>query len=437
MVASARRTTAARGVAASSPDSGRLLDDLATLAGAVASAPDLRAIYRALFTFTQAISPTHGIFVSLYDPARRLRTCVFSGRADGEDDVSDLPPMPMSGSPQSVAIETGRPVVIDDLDAAIAGLPVVNVGIDVDPRLPKSAIAVPMAVLGRMIGAFEAQSLEPAAYTEEHVVAMRMAANLAALATERVLMTDPAGRDPKAGEDIRAIIADRAFCTVFQPIVELESGAIIGYEALTRFADGSSPGDRFPQATAVGLGLELEAVTLEAAFRAAESLPANALLNLNVSPELVLAREPLGSLMRHWGWQTILELTEHTAVHDYEALRAAIRELGPNVRLAVDDAGAGFASFRHILELRPDFVKLDRAIVAGLDADLARQALVAGMRHFAVTTGCSIIAEGIETEAELAALRSLGVTLGQGFHLGPPAPPRPIAAAAVSLAQPF
>ncbi len=409
---------------APNPDPGRLLDGLAALAGAVASAPDLRSIYRALLGYATTCTPTNGIFVSLYDPDRQQRVCVYAGGDDLEDDISALPPMPMNDNPQSRAITTGEPVVTHDLQAALAGKPVINLRVDIDPRLPQSSLAVPMVVLGRMIGVFEVQSLEPAAYAEEHVVAMRMAANLAALATERVLIADRRAPDGSAERDeIRSIIASRAFTTVFQPIVELESRATIGFEALTRFADGTAPDVRFAQASAAGVGLELEVATLEAAFRASEPLPANALLNVNVSPELVLAGEPLGSMLRRWSWQTILELTEHDAIDDYEVLRAAIRPLRPNVRLAIDDAGAGFASFRHILELAPDFVKLDRAIIAGLDADPARQALVAGMRHFAVTTGCQLIAEGIETAAELDALRSLGVSLGQGYYLGRPAAP--------------
>jgi EAL domain-containing protein (putative c-di-GMP-specific phosphodiesterase class I) len=405
-------------------DPGQLLDELAGLAHALASAADLPTTYRALFAFAQLVSPTNGIFVSLYDPKRDERTCVYSAGDDGEDDVSSLPPMPMSGSPQSVAIAAGTPVVTADLQAALAGKPVVSLGDDADPRFPQSSIAVPMVVLGRTIGAFEVQSVEPAAYTDEHVVAMTLAGNIAAIATARVRDAVPEGRQLAAErEEIRSIIAAGAFATVFQPIVELESRTTIGYEALTRFADGTPPDVRFAQASASGLGLELEAATLEAAFRASEALPANVLLNLNVSPALVLAGEPLGGILRQWGWQTILELTEHTAVDDYGALRAAIARLGPSVRLAIDDAGAGFASFRHILELAPQFVKLDRAIIAGLDADPARQAFVAGMRHFAVTTGCGLIAEGIETEEELATLRSLGISLGQGYYLGRPEAP--------------
>lgn len=414
-------------VAARSPlrDPAQLLSGLADLSRALASAADLPTTYRALFAFAQLVSPADAIFVSLYDPERDQRTCVYSAGADGEDDVSALPPMPMSGSPQSVAIATGAPLVTHDLQKALAGKPVVTLGLDADDRVPQSSIAVPMVVLGRSIGAFEVQTVEPYAYTEEHVVAMTLAGSIAAIATARVHDAAPQAQHLAAErEAIRSVIAARAFTTVFQPIVELESRTTVGYEALTRFADGTPPDVMFDRANASGLGLELEAATLETAFHASEALPANLLLNLNVSAALVIAGEPLAGLLRRWGWQTILELTEHTAVDDYPELRRAIADLGDGVRLAIDDAGAGYASFRHILELKPQFVKLDRGIIAGLDGDPARQALVAGMRHFAVSTGCGLIAEGIETEAELSALRSLGVSLGQGYHLGRPEAPR-------------
>ncbi len=96
--------------------------------------------------------------------------------------------------------------------------------------------------------------------------------------------------------------------------------------------------------------------------------------------------------------------------------------LGATVEFAVDDAGVGFSSLRHILELRPAFVKLDRSLVAGLESDPARQAMIVGLRHFASATGCRLIAEGIETDAELEVLRSLDVSLGQGYLLGRPVP---------------
>ena len=107
-------------------------------------------------------------------------------------------------------------------------------------------------------------------------------------------------------------------------------------------------------------------------------------------------------------------------IDDYAALRLELVGLGPNVRLAVDDAGAGYASLRHILELAPSFVKLDIGLIRGIDADPARQALIAGMGYFAVKRNLRLIAEGIETAAELKALRQLGINYGQGFLLGRP-----------------
>jgi PAS domain S-box-containing protein len=216
------------------------------------------------------------------------------------------------------------------------------------------------------------------------------------------------------------IIGHRAFRPVFQPIVEFGRSPIVGYEALTRFDDDTDPEIVFARAAAVGLGAELEISTLQAALAAAEALPRSAWLNLNASPELILAREPLGTLLRGSRRRMVLEVTEHTAIADYPAFRAAMAALGPRVELAVDDAGAGFASLRHILELRPGFVKLDRSLIAGLESDYARHAMIAGLAHFARATGFRLIAEGIETDQEFAVLRALDIHLGQGFLLGRP-----------------
>ena len=221
---------------------------------------------------------------------------------------------------------------------------------------------------------------------------------------------------------IRDIIDRDAFAPVFQPIVDVDSNAIVGYEALTRFADGVSPEVRFAEASAVGIGLELEMATLQSAWAAAPALPGSAWVSLNVSPDLILAGLPLRSMLRGKRRQVVLEVTEHAAITDYEGLRSAIADLGPGTELAVDDAGAGFASLRHILELKPAYVKLDRWLVAGLESDEARRAMILGLRHFARSTGCLLIAEGIETASELAALRTMEIQLGQGYLLGRPIP---------------
>ena len=223
-------------------------------------------------------------------------------------------------------------------------------------------------------------------------------------------------------EAIRAIIAEGAFHPVFQPIVDVERDVIVGYEALTRFADGVRPDIRFAEAALIGLDAELELATLRASLAAAESLPGGEWLNLNVSPALIIAGTELRALIEGSRRHLVLEVTEHTQVANYPLLLEAMTRLGPEVEFAVDDAGAGFASLRHILELKPAFVKLDRWLIADLETDSARQAMIVGLRHFARATGCRLIAEGIETEDELAILLALNIRLGQGYLLGRPGP---------------
>jgi EAL domain-containing protein (putative c-di-GMP-specific phosphodiesterase class I) len=223
--------------------------------------------------------------------------------------------------------------------------------------------------------------------------------------------------------EIEGILLKQAFKPVFQPIVELATGTVIGYEALTRFDDGVRPDRRFADAGAVGLGIELEAATLSAALDAADALPPDRWLSLNVSPEFLLDPiRPRAVLAKRGSRSIVLEITEHVAIEDYARFRRAAETLGDSVGFAVDDAGSGYASFRHILELRPDYVKLDMGLVQEIDQDDVRQALVAGIVYFAERTGCRLIAEGVETEGELQRLQRLGVGYGQGYLLARPAP---------------
>jgi PAS domain S-box-containing protein len=218
---------------------------------------------------------------------------------------------------------------------------------------------------------------------------------------------------------IRAILDAKAFTPFFQPIVEIRSGAVVGYEALSRFANGSPPDVTFARAARSGLGLALETATMRAAFEAATVLPAGAYLSVNASPELIRSGE-MAAILRGSDRPIALEITEHVAIDDYDAVRADLAALGPGVRVAVDDAGAGYASLRHILELAPDIVKLDIGLIRHINADPARQALVAGMSYFAVKRKIRLVAEGVETTAELDALRSLGISYGQGYLFGRP-----------------
>jgi PAS domain S-box-containing protein len=218
------------------------------------------------------------------------------------------------------------------------------------------------------------------------------------------------------------IIDRHEFSAVFQPLCETATERVVGYEALTRFDDGVAPDVRFAQAYEAGVGERLELAAIETALKASADLPRGMWLNINATPDVIMDGGGLQRLLSDYDRDLVLEVTEHSEITDYRAFRQALLELGPRVRLAVDDAGAGFASLRHILELRPAFVKLDRQVIMGINDDEARQAMVAGLRHFALNTGCWLIAEGVETAAELATLKALDVRYVQGFLLGRPVP---------------
>jgi len=220
---------------------------------------------------------------------------------------------------------------------------------------------------------------------------------------------------------IEGVIASTGFATVFQPVIDLKTGAAVGFEGLTRFRDRARPDHFFADAWSSGIGPELEAVTLESTIAASLELPPGPWLGLNVSAAMILEPGRLARILAGRSRPVVLEITEHDVITDYSAVRAAVALLGPDVRIAVDDAGAGAANFTHIVELRPDFVKIDVGLVRGVDRDLTRQALVVGLGHFARAIDGWVIAEGIETEEERQALIALGVELGQGFLLGRPA----------------
>jgi EAL domain-containing protein (putative c-di-GMP-specific phosphodiesterase class I) len=209
--------------------------------------------------------------------------------------------------------------------------------------------------------------------------------------------------------------------TALQPIVDLDSGRVIGVESLARFSDCRSPDVHFAEAGSSGGKVALELAAVRAGLERLGELPPSAYLTLNVSPETATTPE-LAELFEDAPTKRIvLELTEHDPVKDYGALKqrlAGLRARG--LRVAIDDAGAGFASMRHVLALRPDVIKVDISIIRGIDADDQRREFVRALVSFAKATDCTLVAEGIETREELAAVRALGVAAGQGFWLGRP-----------------
>jgi PAS domain S-box-containing protein len=226
-------------------------------------------------------------------------------------------------------------------------------------------------------------------------------------------------------ERIDKTVQSHMILTAFQPIQELTTGTITGVEALARFPsdDSRSPDHWFNEATSVGLGGELEFAALEAALHNSATLPEHLYVALNLSPETCLDPR-LPGFLEQSGLavdRIVLELTERLAVDEYAPLLAALAPLRRRgLRIAVDDAGSGFSSMRHILQLRPDIIKLDRSLIAGIDSNQGQIALGAAMVEFAKRIGARIVAEGIETQAELTAVTQLGMTSGQGYYLGRP-----------------
>jgi EAL domain-containing protein (putative c-di-GMP-specific phosphodiesterase class I) len=255
------------------------------------------------------------------------------------------------------------------------------------------------------------------------VQTMQLFADLLAPLIEEEVLSGRAQQERR--ERIGALLEEGRFSMAYQPIFHLAQQRVVGYEALARFhAEPVQGPDRwFAEAAAVGLQPALERAAIERALQDLERVPAGQWLSLNVSPATLVAPGFAGVFGRAPLARLVLELTEHASIEDYDVVARVLQPLrAAGLRLAVDDAGAGFASFRHILQLRPDLIKLDASLIHGIDARTESRALAAALIRFAAETRCLLIAEGVETEGELAVLRRLGVDKAQGYLLGRPAP---------------
>ncbi len=209
---------------------------------------------------------------------------------------------------------------------------------------------------------------------------------------------------------------------VFQPVVDLRTEEVVGYEALSRFPAGE-PARVFADAARAGRGVELELLALRTALAAAGGRPRDVPVAVNLSPEALTTRAVLDEVLAAADRRVGVEVTEHRRVDDYPALLTARRELRrAGIPVAVDDAGAGYASLQHVLRLEPEVIKLDAALVTGLHRDPAKQALISAMQAFASDVGAHVVAEGVEVEEEHRALVERGVGSGQGWLFGRPAP---------------
>lgn len=206
-----------------------------------------------------------------------------------------------------------------------------------------------------------------------------------------------------------------------QPVVDLLTGRCTSMEALARFPRHlGSPDVVFAQAQEVGLRTELETLAVAKALDLLPALGPHQSLAVNLSPDVALQLMPLTEADRPLD-RVILEITEHAAVENYALIRDQVRPLRERgLRLAIDDAGSGFASLRHIVELEPDIIKIDRALITGIDTDRARRSVLTSFVLLALDIGATVVAEGVETREELAAAAALGVDAAQGYLLGRP-----------------
>jgi EAL domain-containing protein (putative c-di-GMP-specific phosphodiesterase class I) len=232
-------------------------------------------------------------------------------------------------------------------------------------------------------------------------------------------------RTRRSADVMDRLIREGRLTTSFQPVFDLNTGAVMGAEGLARFPahDDLTPDEWFNEAELVGRGRDLELLAVKTALETARTLPESLNVAVNVSPatfedpRLVRVLEESDIALG----RVVLELTEHVSIDDYANIRLVRAQLAERgVRLAVDDAGSGYASMRHIVALAPDVIKIDRSLVSGIDQDPARRALVSAVVFFALESGGLVLAEGIENVAELDTLVTLGVDGAQGFFLGRP-----------------
>lgn len=275
---------------------------------------------------------------------------------------------------------------------------------------------------GSIYGMFCCLSTKPNAnLNERDLETMRLFADLATEQVHRTELGEQERREKSAL--IEQAMEKRSFCVVYQPIWNLKANAIAGFESLCRFdSDPYRTPDRwFADAAGIGLGTDLELEVIAAALEMLPKLHPSLYLSINASPSTVESGRLLPLLARMDGKRIVVEIAEHACVEDYGHLLACfkpLRDMG--VRLAVDDAGAGYSSLRHIVQLSPDIIKLDMSLTRDVDTNAAHRSLANALIYFAAETNADIVAEGVETAREMETLKDIGVKGGQGYFLGKP-----------------
>ena len=356
-------------------------------------------------------------FVSEFTGGRRVFRYVDAKWADQPVRVGGSDPLEESYCQR---ILDGRlPELITDATRLPAALE-----LPVTLALPVGAhLSVPLRLKnGSVYGTFCCFSFTPdSTLNRRDLAMMRVIADFAAEQIERDL--EETRVRAEAGDRIRRLLAGNGLAMAYQPIVDTAADRICGYEALARI---SAPPQRAPdvwfrEAAEAGCGPALEAKAIGLALRVFDELSGDVYISVNASPEAIRAGAVTEALEGQPLDRILLEITEHAAIHHYSEIREVVEPLrARGLRIAVDDAGSGYASFRHILALAPDVIKLDISITRNIDSDASRQALAAALAGFARATGSEMIAEGVETAAELEMLRAIGIGKVQGYFVGRP-----------------
>lgn len=276
---------------------------------------------------------------------------------------------------------------------------------------------------GSVYGTFCCVSRRPDwSLTERDMGTLRAFADLASHLIEQDLCE--AQQRAAVCSRIEEVLSGEGITILHQPIHDLNSWVPVGVECLARFADCTERGpDRwFAEAGEVGLAIELELMAVRSALETLSYVPAHCYMAVNVSPATVICGALENLIADVPAGRLVIEVTEHGEVGDYALLRAALQPLRRHARIAIDDVGAGYAGLRHLVDLQPDILKLDMSLTRDIESDPARKALVHALVHFAHDIGSSIVAEGVETEAERSTLNKLGVSRAQGYLFSHPMP---------------
>lgn len=356
-------------------------------------------------------------FVSEFTEGRRVFRYVDSDRSFSPVQVGQWDPL--NASYCQLVVDGRLPELIPDARRE----PIVQ-HLAATHELPVGAhLSVPLRFSGgEVYGTFCCFSQNPdETLNQRDLSALRLFAGFASRVLERRSTQEQSRRCTL--ERMQKVLAEEQFSICYQPIINAALNKLVGHEALAVFhpLPRRSPDKWFSEAHQAGLGEQLELTLIGRALDGLKAFPEDSYVSINLSPETITGGRLDAALEGYDLGRIVLEVTEHTSVADYSDIARHLADLRHRgLRLAVDDAGAGFASFRHILKLNPDIIKLDASLIQKIDIDKPSRALAAALIRFAEEIGSKVVAEGVETESELTVLRELKVSKAQGYLLGRP-----------------